>query len=172
MRPAILAPVVLLWACDARDKPKPAPREPAVTMAPRDSANRELETPRVVTEPTLIVFWLPAGDTLQPEDAAAALDELNYYTEQIGPSLARWGVRLLPTNAETLYIALPNHKRRSVLLSGLDFPFGYVIAEPGGIERVLPGVYPVEELLEEVRVYFYLEEDTATAAPPRRVITE
>ena len=170
MRPAILALLVPLWACDARARPEAARHEPAAPV-PRDAADSVLETPRLVTEPTLIVFWLPAGDTLQPEDAAAALDELNYYTEQIGPSLARWGVRLLPTNAETLYIALPNHKRRSVLLSGLDFPFGYVIAEPGGIERVLPGVYPVEELLEEVRVYFDLEEDTATA-PPQRVITD
>jgi hypothetical protein len=135
---------------------------------PRDSA---LVTPRLITGPTLVVFWLAGADTLHPDDAAAALDDLNYYTDQIGPQLAAWGVALLPTNADTLYIALPNNRRRAVLLTGLDLPFGYVIAEPGGIERILPGVYAAEELIEEVQVYFDLESDS-TATPEPKVITE
>jgi hypothetical protein len=117
------------------------------------------------------VFWLAGADTLHPDDAAAALDDLNYYTEQIGPRLAAWGVALVPTNADTLYIALPNDKRRAVLLTGLELPFGYVIAEPGGVERILPGVYAAEELIEEVQVYFDLEDDT-TVSPEPKVITE
>lgn len=135
----------------------------------RDSV---LTTPRLVTGPSLIVFWLAAGDTLNPDDAATALDDMNYYTEQIGSHLERWGIALLPTNSDTLHIALPNSKRRSVLLTGLEVPFGYVIAEPGGVERILPGVYAAEELLEEVRVYFDLEADTTTTAPPTKVITD
>jgi hypothetical protein len=46
-----------------------------------------------------------------------------------------------------------------------------VIAEPGGIERILPGVYAAEELIEEVQVYFDLESDS-TATPEPKVITE
>ena len=134
----------------------------------RDTA---LTVPRLVTQPTVIVFWLAAGDTLPPDDAAAAVDDLNYYTEQISADLGRWGIALLPTNADTLYIGLPNNKRRAVLLTGLEYPFGYVIAEPGGVERILPGVYSAEELREEVQVYFDLEEDT-TATPAPRVITD
>lgn len=135
---------------------------------PRDSA---LVTPRLITGPTLVVFWLAGADTLHPDDAASALDDMNYYTEQIGPQLAAWRIELLPTNADTLYITLPNNKRRAVLLTGLELPFGYVIAEPGGVERILPGVYAAEELIEEVQMYFDLEGDSTASMEPK-VITE
>jgi hypothetical protein len=124
-----------------------------------------LLTPRVVTEPTVLVFWLPEADTLHPDDAAAALDDMTYYTDRIAPTLERYGIKLLPTNAETVYVALPNRRQRTILLSGLDYPFGYVIVEPGGTERILTGVYADDELLEEVRAYFDLSDDSATARP-------
>ena len=175
MRTAIVM-LLVVAACGRRgDKARTADRaavdqiiEELGEAGPRDSA---LTSPLVVTGPTLVVFWLAGADTLHPDDAAAALDDLNYYTEQIGPRLAAWGVALVPTNADTLYIALPNAKRRAVLLTGLELPFGYVIAEPGGVERILPGVYAVEELIEEVQVYFDLEDDT-TVSPEPKVITE
>jgi len=173
MRAAILAVLLLAAACGRRTEPRQQARDPATReqLLGEDTRDSALVTPRLVTRPSVVVFWLAAGDTLHPDDAAAALDDLNFFTEQIGPDLDRWGIVLLPTNADTLHIALPNDKRRSVLLTGLEFPFGYVIAEPGGVERILPGVYPAEELLEEVRVYFDLEPDT-TAVPPTKVITE
>ena len=43
---------------------------------------------------------------------------------------------------------------------------GYLIVEPGGMERILTGVYADDELLDEVRAYFDLADDT-TAARPR-----
>ena len=176
MRIASVALVALVIGCGRRaDDTRPADRatvdqllEEFGAPGPRDTA---LVAPRLITGPTLVVFWLAAADTLHPDDAAAALDDLNFYTEQIGPRLAAWGVALVPTNADTLYIALPNDKRRAVLLTGLELPFGYVIAEPGGVERILPGVYAAEELIEEVQVYFDLEDDT-TVAPEPKVITE
>ncbi len=172
MRAAILG-LLLAAACGRGQQAEQEPRD-AAAMQPLlgdDTRDSALVTPRLVTQPSVVVFWLAAGDTLHPDDAAAALDDLNYYTEQLGPELDRWGIVLLPTNADTLHIALPNDKRRSVLLTGLEFPFGYVIAEPGGVERILPGVYAAEELLEEVRVYFDIEPDTTTA-PPAKVITD
>lgn len=135
-------------------------------LTPRDSADSVLLAPRVVNGPTVLVFWLPTADTLPADDQAAALDEMTYHTDRIAPALQRYGITLLPTNAETVYVALPNRARRTVLLSGLDYPFGYVIVEPGGVERILTGVYADEELLEEVRAYFDLTDDT-TAARPR-----
>jgi hypothetical protein len=131
-----------------------------------DSADSVLFAPRIVTGPTVLVFWLPAADTLNADDAAAALDDMTYYTERLAPALQHYGIQLLPTNAETVYVALPNRRQRAVLLSGLDYPFGYVIVEPGGAERILTGVYADDELLDEVRAYFDLPEDT-TAARPR-----
>jgi hypothetical protein len=174
MRAAILGLLLLAAACGRRPEAEQEAREaaPAVEqLLGEDTRDSALIMPRLVTRPSVVVFWLAAGDTLHPDDAAAALDDLNYYTEQIGPDLERWGIALLPTNSDTLHIALPNDKRRSVLLTGLEFPFGYVIAEPGGVERILPGVYATEELLEEVRVYFDIEPDT-TAAPPTKAITD
>jgi hypothetical protein len=135
-------------------------------LTPRDSADSVLLTPRVVTGPTLLVFWLPAADSFAADDQAAALDEMTYYTDRIAPMLERYGITLLPTNADTVYVALPNHKQRTVLLSGLDYPFGYVIVEPGGTERILTGVYGDDELLDEIRTYFDLGDDT-TAVRPR-----
>jgi hypothetical protein len=137
-----------------------------VELTPRDSADSTLFTPRVITEPTVLVFWLAEADTLHPDDAAAALDDMTYYTDRIAPALERYGIKLLPTNAETVYVALPNRRQRTILLSGLDYPFGYVIVEPGGTERILTGVYADDELLEEVRAYFDLSDDS-TAARPR-----
>ena len=135
-------------------------------LVPRDSADSVLLAPRVVTEPTVIVFWLPIADTLPADDQASALDDMTYYTERVVPALERYHITLLPTNAETVYVALPNRQRRTILLTGLDYPFGYVIVEPGGAERILTGVYAADELLDEIRAYFDLEDDS-TATKPR-----
>lgn len=135
-------------------------------LVPRDSADSVLLTPRVVTGPTVLVFWLPAADSFAADDQAAALDDMTYYTDRIAPVLERYGITLLPTNADTVYLALPNNRQHTILLSGLDYPFGYLIVEPGGAERILTGIYADDELLDEVRAYFDLPEDT-TAARPR-----
>ena len=65
-----------------------------------------------------------------------------------------------------MYVALPNKRFRPILLSGLDYPFGYLLVDPGGPERILTGVYPDDELMDELRAYFDLPDDT-TAAQPR-----
>jgi hypothetical protein len=118
----------------------------------------------------VVVFWLPASDTLHPDDAAAAYEELTLATERIVRPLATYEIQLLPTHADTLYIELPNHRRHTVLLAGLEFPFGFVLIEPGSDERVLSGLYGEAELLDEIRVYFDLPEDST--GTPARVTTE
>jgi len=161
--------LVLLADCRGRHASADTRRTDTLNLGvltPRDSADSVLLTPRVVTGPTLLVFWLPAADSFAADDQAAALDEMTYYTDRIAPMLERYGITLLPTNADTVYVALPNHKQRTVLLSGLDYPFGYVIVEPGGTERILTGVYADDELLDEIRTYFDLGDDT-TAVRPR-----
>jgi hypothetical protein len=114
----------------------------------------------------VVLFWLHAADTLAADDRADTFDDLKYSTEQIAPALEAGGIKLLATNAETVYVELPNHTRRAILLSGLDYPFGYLLVDPGGPERILTGVYADADLLEELRVYFDLPDDTVTA-PPR-----
>lgn len=170
MRTATLFGLALAAAaCQSRSAVKstrPAESPDLSRLAARDSADSVLHTPRVVTGPAVIVFWVAAGDTLHPDDAAAAYAELTAATERIVPALAAYDIQLFPTNADTVYIELPNREWRPVLLTGLDYPFGYLLAEPGGVERILTGVYGEEELLEEIRSYFDLPEDT-TSTPPR-----
>ena len=168
MRVATLLGAALLagLACGRGTPPgHMAAADAAAAIPPRDSADSALRTPRVVSEPTVVVFWLPAGDTLEANDAAAFYDEMTTATAAVADTLKRNDIALVPTSAETVYIALPNHKRRMILLSGLDYPFGYVLLDPGGVERILPGSYPEEDLMDEIRAYFDLAQDSVTVRP-------
>lgn len=140
-------------------------------VAPRDSADSVLLAPRVITGPTVIVFWLSGADTLTAADQAEALDELNSTTESIVPTLKQHNILLVPTNSDTIYVALPNHQRRLIVLDGLDYPFGYVLVEPGTAERILAGLYADDELLDEVEAYFDLPPSGDSTATRPRVAT-
>jgi hypothetical protein len=167
----LLTIVVLLAACRGRTAAVATRDADTLTLAnasPRDSTDSALRIPRIITGPTVIVFWLSAADSFSAEDQAEALDELNNTTESVAPTLQRNAIKLLPTNAETIYVALPNRQRRAIVLSGIDYPFGYVLIEPGLAERILAGVYDEDELLDEVEAYFDLppsDDSTATTHP-------
>src|SRR5882724_3783453 len=174
MRVATLIALALLASC--------RPQNAAVTtgssdtlsfadMPPRDSANTALNEPRVISEPTMVVFWLAGADTLSADDQAEALDELNYTTEGIAPTLSRHNIKLVPTNSDTIYVTLPNRQRRMILLSGVDYPFGYVLVQPGTAERILAGLYDDDELLDEVEAYFDLPPSSDTTAKGPRIST-
>src|SRR2546429_6532750 len=92
-------------------------------LGPQDSTHGGLLVPRVVAEPSVVLFWLRAADTMAAEDRADTFDDLKYYTEQVAPALEAGGVKLLATNAATLYVALPHKTRRAILLSGLDYSY-------------------------------------------------
>jgi hypothetical protein len=134
-------------------------------LVARDSLARPPVAPRVIAEPSVVVFWLRSADTLGVDDQSQAFDDLRYYTEQVAPALEANGIRLLVTNAETVYVAPAGRQRRAVLLSGLDYPYGYLLVDPGGPERILTGVYADDELMDELRAYFDLPGDTTSAQP-------
>jgi len=143
----------------------------AADLTPRDSADSTLLRPRLVNEPTVVVFWLAAADTLSADDQAEALDELNFTTEGIATTLGQHNIKLVPTNSDTIYVALPNRQRRMILLSGVDYPFGYVLVEPGTAERILAGVYSDQELLDEVEAYFDLPSSADSGSAHPRIST-
>ena len=90
------------------------------------------------------------------------------HVERIAPALARANIRLVPTNSDSVYVTLPNRQRRLIVLSGVDYPFGYVLVEPGTAERILAGVYADDELLDEIEAYFDLPSaGDSTPAGPR-----
>ncbi len=134
----------------------------------RESARgMRLRRPRIITGPSVVVFWLQAGDTLTRDSAQSAGIDLDYYTEQVAPTLAANGIALLPTNADTVYVELADHERRAVVLSGLDYPYGYLLVDPGGPERILTGIYSSDALFDEFGAYFDLpvDADSSTGTP-------
>ncbi len=174
MRAATLIAIVFLVSCRSQNAAVTSRTSDTLSfadMSPRDSADSALLKPRVITEPTVVVFWLAGSDTLSADDQAEALDELNYTTEGIASTLARHHITLVPTNSDTIYVALPNRQRRTILLTGVDYPFGYVLVEPGTAERILAGVYGDDELLDEVEAYFDLPPSSDSTAKGPRIST-
>jgi len=169
MRYAIIVAAVLLSACRARSGDRRLARDTTGLAGRfplgRDSTDSLARTPRIVDDAAVVVFWLRAADTLGADEQATALDDLRYYTDQVAPALSANGIALLATRSDTLYIELPDHRRRTILLSGLDYPFGYVLVDPGGPERILTGVYADDDLLDELRAYFDLSDDSTAVVP-------
>src|SRR5207245_3586202 len=114
---------------------------------------------------------LPPADPVSHETQAHAPDEHTPPTEGTAATLARHNIKLVPTNSDTIYVALPNRQRRTILLTGVDYPFGYVLVEPGAAERILAGVYSDDELLDEVDAYFDLPPTTDSTAKGPRIST-
>jgi hypothetical protein len=170
MRPATFLVLAAAAACRSQQAAVPTRNADSLSFAnvtPTDSADSALLKPRVVSEPTVLVYWLAAADTFSADDQSEALQELNATTEGIAPTLAKHNIKLLPTNSDTVYVALPNKQRRMILLSGVDYPFGYVLVEPGTAERILAGLYQDDELLDEVDAYFDLPPSDSAAVRPR-----
>lgn len=168
MRNGVLAAILWMLACQTRPHARGTPGSDSVDLTrlvPHGSADSTLLIPRVITEPSVVLFWLRAADTLGADDRTDTFDDLKYYTEQVAPALEAGGIKLLATNADTVYVSTPDSKRRTILLSGLDYPYGYLLIDPGGPERILTGVYADEDLMDELRAYFDLPDDSTSAQP-------
>jgi hypothetical protein len=63
--------------------------------------------------------------------------------------------------ADSIVVELERGPQRVITLGGLDYPFGYVLVEPGYAETILTGVSTDDELLDQVGWYFGLEEEGA-----------
>src|SRR6185312_15060726 len=77
MRAAIFLILTTLAACRSRAAGNPASETAGDSTAGTDltsggSTDSILLTPRVVTRPTVLVYWLPAADTLPIPDQASA----------------------------------------------------------------------------------------------------
>jgi hypothetical protein len=179
VRPQYWLPLLALAACrPAAHAKRPAP--PALDTAavsrlwkaPKDSANdRLLGTPRVISKPTVVVFWLRASDSLSRDSAQAASRDLDFYTEQVATTLADNGIGLVATKADTVYVEQADHHHRAIVLSGLDYPYGYLLIDPGTPERILTGVYNDADLMDELHAYFDLPDNSDSSQTVPRVIT-
>ena len=179
VRPRYWLPLLALAACRPASHAK-RPAQPLLDTtalsrlwkAPKDSANdRLLNTPRLITKPSVVVFWLRATDSLSRDSAQAASRDLDFYTEQIAATLADNGIELVATKADTVYVDQLDHHRRAIVLSGWDHPYGYLLIDPGTPERILTGVYNDEDLMDELHAYFDLPDESDSSNTTPRVIT-
>src|SRR5215813_11113840 len=87
------------------------------------SLGTEHQSPVVVRKATLVVFWLPASDTLGSADGADLLDNFRYYTAAAAPWFRDQGIPVVTTNADTIIVEAQGAPRRVIMVSGLDYPF-------------------------------------------------
>src|SRR5438046_8351281 len=119
MRIGALVALLCVAACQTRSLARMAQQSDSVEFArlgPQDSTDGTLVVPRVVAEPSVVLFWLRAADTLAADDRADTFDDLKYYTEQIAPTLDAGGIRLIATIADNVYLALSNHTHSEMLV--------------------------------------------------------
>jgi hypothetical protein len=150
--------VSLALAC--RSAPAARVRQDSITSA-------ELSGAPVIRGPSVVAFRLPAADTLAAADGGNLLDDFRTYTELAAPALGEMGVALVVTSSDSVVVERPDGPRRIIMLGGLDFPFGYVLVEPGFPESILTGVSTEEELLEQVDWYFGVNEERPESLPGR-----
>jgi hypothetical protein len=133
------------------------------------STRASAEAP-VVRGPTVVAFWLQASDTIANRGGADLLDDFRNYTTLLAPALEEAEIALVATTADSVIVELDGGPRRVIALNGLDYPFGYVLVEPGFPETILTGVSTDDELLDEVEWYFGLDQASPDSVA-RRVIS-
>lgn len=154
MLPRVLAFILLAAACRS---------------APPRAAHEVAGDSGVIQGATVVAFTLKAADTLT-EDAAEKLREFQAYTELVFPILEEQGIAVRSTHSDTLVVVMENGPARTIMLRGLDFPYGYVLVEPGFAETILTGVVTDDELLEEASYYFGLDRDAEGEEAKRQVV--
>ena len=151
----ILAEAAFLTGCRS-EAPHPSAR------APIPSADAP-----VVREAVVIAFWLPSTDTLAPRELRHARDEFRRSNQVVAEYLDDTDVTLLATVQDTVLVQLEGGGTRVVMLSGLDYPYGYVFIEPGYAEEFHTGPSGDDELEDALDDYFGLQ--PADSTPPRRI---
>src|SRR3989442_3564991 len=114
MRIGALVALLCVAACRNRPLARTPQQGDSVDLAqlvPRDSSDGTLLVPRVVTEPSVVLFWLRAADTLGADYRAATFDDLKYYTEPIAPALEAGGITLRATTARPATVSIPSNQR-------------------------------------------------------------
>lgn len=114
--------------------------------------------PRLLTVPTAVLFWLPAGDTLSAEERTAAVEGLTGSAATLRNLLGAYGIPVVGVSAEQVYVQAPGAPRRTVMLGGLDYPWGLVLVDPGYPEQIITGPVEAGELEELAWDYFLLED--------------
>lgn len=165
MRPIALATVVaaavLSHACGKVGRPREA--------RGGDNDGDSAVTVPVIVEPTVVAFWLSRTDTLPAPALAQARAGYQKLAEEIGRYLSDTDVRFVRTASDTVVVQLAGGVERKVMLSGLDFPYGFVLIDPGYAEEFHTGIDLLADLEDAIADYFGLDDHQRESKPRHRI---
>jgi len=149
----------LLAACHGRPADSPTARHHHVVELPRTPSPSTLFSDTLLTlhEAAMVVFWNTSADTLGPAAAADAMRELSDRAAWASEYLDPYDIPVYATRATALVVRPAQGAGRFVDLGGLDYPFGFVLIEPGYAEEFLTGLQTEEDLEDALVDYFDLE---------------
>ena len=113
----------------------------------------------VIIKASVVAFWLSGADTIPPSDRDAAREKFRRSNALVAKYLSDTDIGLIATVNDTVIVQLAAGARRVIMLSGLDFPYGYVLIEPGYAEEFHTGITDDRELREAIDDYFGLESE-------------
>jgi hypothetical protein len=142
--------VVALAACGSEGLPLRRARAPEPPLVVGASVP-------VVTDAAVVAFWLGSVDTLPEKARRAIQQEFRRSNDAIADYLSDTDVTLVTTLSDTVVVEAGD-ERYLVLLSGFDFPFGYLLVEPGYEEEFHTGLTIDEDLESAIDEYFELAE--------------
>jgi hypothetical protein len=111
----------------------------------------------VVRKATVVAFWLPGADTLDEGDASDALEDLRAGSGHLAGYLKDQEIVVVGSVSDSIWVEAANGPRRLVMLVGLDYPYGYVLIDPGYPEQIITGESSDEELQDAADDYFGLD---------------
>lgn len=123
----------------------------------------------VIVEPTVVAFWLSGADTLPVSEARQSRADFQRLTVKIGSYLSDTDVRLVRTASDTVVVQLGGGVQRLVMLSGLDFPYGFVLIDPGYAEEFHTGLDLLADLEGAIADYFGLDDNQRESRPRHRI---
>jgi hypothetical protein len=110
----------------------------------------------IIQDATVVAFWLSAVDTLPEKSRQAIQQEFRRSNDAIENYLSDTDVALVTTGSDTVVVETED-ERYLILLSGFDFPFGYLLVEPGYEEEFHTGLMVDEDLESVIDEYFEFE---------------
>jgi hypothetical protein len=159
MKRAIQTLIVALNACLAGCRSQP----------PQGSAQAPVATADVpvIRTAAVVAFWLRSTDTLPSGELRRTREEFRRSNQVVADYLDDTDVSLLATVQDTVLVHLEGGGTRVIMLSGLDYPYGYVFIEPGYAEEFHTGPSSDDDLEDALDDYFGIE--PADSTPPRRI---